>query len=165
MRVGFALGSNLGDRLQHLCFAREELCDRLEDDNPLCASIYETQPVGCPPGSATFYNTVIELQTDFSPDQLLMITQSIEAAAGRVPSETTNAPRELDIDILYMGNDVVETAVLKIPHPRLHDRSFVLQPLGEIRPDLELPGLPMIRDLLRALPDEEFAPVKIQTDW
>ncbi|MEM1295963.1 MAG: 2-amino-4-hydroxy-6-hydroxymethyldihydropteridine diphosphokinase, partial [Verrucomicrobiota bacterium] len=114
MRVGFALGSNLGDRLEHLRFGRRELCDRLEDANPLCASIYETQPVGCPPGSATFFNTVIELHTELSPEQLLMITQSIEAAAGRVPSETTNAPRELDIDILYMGADTVETAVLKI---------------------------------------------------
>tara|TARA_R110002096_G_scaffold147671_19_gene307759 strand:- start:23813 stop:24310 length:498 start_codon:yes stop_codon:yes gene_type:complete len=165
MRVGFALGSNLGDRLANLQLGRKELCDRLEDPEPLCSSLYETQPVDCPPGSSTFYNTVIELQTDLSPEQLLMITQSIEAAAGRVPSETTNAPRELDIDILYMGQESVETAVLKIPHPSLHERSFVLQPLAEIRPELELPGLPTIQCLLQVMPDEEFAPVKIQSEW
>ena len=105
------------------------------------------------------------METELSAEQLLMITQAIEAAAGRVPNDTVNAPRELDIDILYLGQETVETAVLKIPHPLLHERSFVLVPLAEIHPDLELPALPPVSELLKALPDEEHGPVVVQADW
>ncbi len=165
MRVGFSLGSNLGDRVANLKFGRDELCHRLEEENPVLSGIYETQPVNCPEGSASFLNAVIELETDLPPEQLLMVTQSIEAAAGRRPNSIVNAPRPLDIDILYSGNDSVETAVLKIPHPRLHERRFVLTPLAEIRPNLTLPSLPRICDLLRSLPDDEPEPVLLHQQW
>ncbi len=165
MRAGFALGSNLGDRLANLKLGRDRLCERLDDSDPLCAGIYETQPVDCPDGSQPFLNTVIELETSSEPEGLLAISQAIEVAAGRKPGNVLNAPRELDIDILYLGDKTVETPLLRIPHPRLHERRFVLTPLAEIRPNLEIPGLPPAGDLLKSLPNDEPKPILVATGW
>lgn len=129
--VGIALGSNLGDRLANLQQTRDLL------PTVGCAPVYSTAPVGCPPGSPDFYNTVIEIESGLPPLQLLELTQSIESQLGRpgAACRTLNAPRTIDIDLLYTGTSIT-TPQLTLPHPRLHLRRFVLQPLSDLHPDL-----------------------------
>jgi 2-amino-4-hydroxy-6-hydroxymethyldihydropteridine diphosphokinase len=139
-RVGIALGSNLGDRLAHLRAA----CDALREiatpgEAFLQAAVYQTEPLRCPPGSPYFYNTVVEIAFGGSPLTLLELTQSIERKLGRTASHERNAPRVIDVDLLYFGNEIIDSGNLILPHPRIGERRFVLQPLADIRPELILP--------------------------
>jgi 2-amino-4-hydroxy-6-hydroxymethyldihydropteridine diphosphokinase len=147
MRCGIGLGSNTGDRLENLRLARQQILAAPEwrgDAAILCASIYETEPVGCPPGSAPFLNTVLELpaRPQTTPARILRRLQAIEVALGRPSRHPRNAPRSIDLDFLYLGGLERSDADLKLPHPRLRERRFVLAPLAEIRPGLILPGDP-----------------------
>ncbi|MGB6219791.1 2-amino-4-hydroxy-6-hydroxymethyldihydropteridine diphosphokinase [Haloferula sp.] len=140
-RAAIALGSNLGDRLQNLRAARE-LLKKLSAPNGdlLQAPIYQTAPVACPEGSPDFYNTVLEISYAGTPHELLDATQAIEFHLGRLPGTERNAPRVVDLDILYLGEATETGGLLELPHPRLTSRRFVLQPLADIRPELILPG-------------------------
>ena len=144
-RVGIALGSNLdsplGDRLSNIKFARD-LLEKLTPDGTdlIQAHVYQSEPLDCPEDSPVFLNTVIELSYDGSPDELLRQTQAIERQLGRDVIREKNAPRIIDIDILYFGTDLYHDALLTLPHPEMTHRRFVLQPLADIRPDLILPG-------------------------
>lgn len=140
LKTGIALGSNLGDRLENLQSALRDLRSICRPDSLLQSSVYETDPVDCPPGSQPFLNAVIELTCDLSPGELLLECQAIEAKLGRKPIREVNAPRPVDLDILYFGNLTINDSDLVIPHPRLTIRRFVLQPLNDIRPELVLPG-------------------------
>jgi 2-amino-4-hydroxy-6-hydroxymethyldihydropteridine diphosphokinase len=141
-RAGIALGSNLGDRLVHL---RAALAALLEIATPgavvLKSAIYQTEPRDCPPGSPQFLNAVVEIGYDGSAFDLLKQTQAIEMRLGRKRSAERNAPRLIDIDLLYLGNDCLDSSTLALPHPGICERRFVLQPLVDIRPDLTLPGM------------------------
>ncbi len=144
MRCGIALGSNVGDRLARLKEARAAV-ERLHvaaggHGAPLYSSVYETEPVDCEPGSAPYLNAVMEIEYDGQPAVLLDALQQIENRLGRPSRRPRNAPRTIDLDILYVGNLAISNDELVIPHPRLHSRRFVLEPLNEIRPDLLLPG-------------------------
>lgn len=135
MQVYLGLGSNLGDRQANLARALKLLGERLHVE--LVSSIYETEPVGYaeqPP----FLNAICRAQTELGPMQLLSLVKGIEASLGRVPS-FPNAPRPIDIDIIFYGDRVMETPDLTIPHPRLEERAFVLIPLLEVAPDLRHP--------------------------
>jgi 2-amino-4-hydroxy-6-hydroxymethyldihydropteridine diphosphokinase len=162
MRAGIALGSNLGDRLRTLRKARAEI-ERLPNIKPpiLSSSIYETAPVGCEPGASSFLNAVMEVGYAGEPGDLLKWLREIEASLGRPPAHAKNTSRTLDLDVLYFGDVSIATAELQLPHPRMHERRFVLEPLNEIRPELVLPGhtetvasllarLPLTPPLLRA---------------
>lgn len=138
-RVGIALGSNLGNRLKNLQQARD-LLREISTGPLLQASVYRTEPIGCPPGSPDFYNGVVEISYDGQPGELLAITQEFQRKLGRTTLAERNAPRLIDIDLLYFGEETIVTPDLELPHPRLTLRRFVLQPLAEIRPDLILPG-------------------------
>lgn len=138
--TGVALGSNLGDRLKHLQAARDLLTRLALPDTLRQASVYQTEPVACPPGSPDFYNTVVEFSYAGGPEELLDATQAIERQLGRTRVAERNAPRVIDVDILYFGEVRMVRENLELPHPRLILRRFVLQPLAEIRPDLILPG-------------------------
>lgn len=153
---GIALGSNLGDRLAHLRRGVTELLARLEGTQLLASGqVYETKPVGCPPGSQSFYNSVIEIQCPLAPHAVQRVLQSIERLLGRPDERERNAPRPLDLDILYADDLMIDDDVLTLPHPRLHRRRFVLQPLADIRPDLVLPHQPStVAQLLAALADD-----------
>jgi 2-amino-4-hydroxy-6-hydroxymethyldihydropteridine diphosphokinase len=141
MRPGIALGSNLGDRLANLRAARSAIFALSGISEPfLCSAIYETEPVGTEPDAAPFLNAVIELGCTLSPRELLAALQSIECQMGRPAERPRNAPRPIDLDILYCGDLVLTEDDVEIPHPRLHLRRFVLTPLADIRPDLVLPG-------------------------
>jgi 2-amino-4-hydroxy-6-hydroxymethyldihydropteridine diphosphokinase len=140
-RVGIALGSNLGDRAANLQAARDCLREIAKPGEPfLQASTYQTEPLLCPPGSPLFYNSVVEI--DFAGDafELLELTQAIEKKLGRSANPERNAPRIIDVDLLYFGDQIIDTEALVLPHPRIGERRFVLQPLAEIRPELVLPG-------------------------
>ena len=139
MTFGIALGSNVGDRAENLRQGIALLKSRLTDARILTAPVYETAPVDCAPGTQAFLNTVIELEADLPPHELHAHLKAIETALGRPEQHERNSPRPLDLDILYADDLVLDDAALTIPHPRLHLRRFVLQPLADIRPDLILP--------------------------
>ncbi len=136
MRAGIALGSNLGDRYALLAQAVESLKELHESGDFLISSFYETDPQDCPPQSPKFLNAVLELETSLEPQALLNHLQSLEREAGRSEEHRFHTPRTLDLDILYYGTSPLDTPELQLPHPRMRERSFVMKPLGEIRPDL-----------------------------
>ena len=131
------LGSNLGERGKNLRQALTLLS--LKANLEKMSSVYETEPVGYEE-QPLFLNLVCRITIDLPPDELLHLAKDIETSMGRVPS-FANAPRIIDIDILFYDNKVMETQNLTIPHPRLQDRAFVLIPLAEIAPDLIHPKL------------------------
>lgn len=148
---GIALGSNSGDRSAHLLAAVAEL--RTVDPHLEVSPVYETAPVDCPDGSGAFLNAVAVLTWTDTPESLLHWLRGIECRLGRPAVRDRNAPRTIDLDILYAGDAVLTGEELTLPHPRLHERRFVLQPLSALRPDLVLPGFSKsIRQLFDALP-------------
>ena len=155
MRTGIAFGSNLGDRLGNLRSGRASVLAIDGVSGPAQASrVYETEPVGTGVDAGAFLNAVIEVEFDGPAHALLDGLQDIEAAMGRPSKRPRNAPRTLDLDILYLGNLVLANDEVVIPHPRLHQRRFVLTPLADIRPALVLPGQQRsITELLSALDD------------
>ncbi|MEI6562188.1 MAG: 2-amino-4-hydroxy-6-hydroxymethyldihydropteridine diphosphokinase [Verrucomicrobiota bacterium] len=156
MRCGIALGSNIGDRLGHLN-AGKAAVEKLHaaDHAPLFSAIYETEPVDCAPGTAPYLNAVMEIEYNGEPLSLFHALQQIERAQGRPTAHARNAPRTLDLDLLYAGNITLDTPELTLPHPRLTQRRFVLQPLADLRPGLVLPGAQKtIAELLAGLPPD-----------
>jgi 2-amino-4-hydroxy-6-hydroxymethyldihydropteridine diphosphokinase len=154
-----ALGSNLGDPVWNVLQAIEAL--RQWSDSPLRkSSLWKTTPVDCPPGSADFVNAVIALvpRADETPESLLKKLQALEVEFGRAPKKVLNEPRSIDLDLIAFGNEQRTTPELTLPHPRAHQRRFVLQPLAEIAPDFILPGQSntALQLLNQVSPDEKF---------
>ena len=131
------LGSNLGERKENLRQALTLLSLKVNLEE--VSSVYETEPVGYKE-QPLFLNMVCRIATNLPPEELSHLATEIETRMGRIPS-FPNAPRIIDIDILFYDNKIMETRNLTIPHPRLHDRAFVLIPLAEIAPDLVHPKL------------------------
>ncbi len=138
MKAGIALGSNLDDRLENLRTARDEVA-RL-GSNILCSRIYETEPVDCEPGAREFLNAAMEIEYAGPAESLLADLRAIERKLGRPSRRAKNISRTIDLDLLYFGDMQMDSPELKLPHPRLHLRRFVIEPLRDIRPDLILPG-------------------------
>lgn len=136
-----ALGSNLGDSPRNVRRAMERL-QELSEQRLLKSSLWQTAPVDCPAGSPAFVNAVVAFvpRPGATPESVLGSLQDIEKAFGRKPKQVLNEPRPLDLDLIAFGNETRAGKVLTLPHPRAHQRDFVLQPLGEILPDLILPG-------------------------
>ena len=135
-RVGISLGSNLGDRIAHLRDAVARLAAVRSSEHLLLSPVFETEPVDCPEGSGAFFNAVIEIETDLPPLDLLAATQAIEREMGRPEVRAVNAPRTIDLDLLYYDDLAMRSPGLELPHPRMFQRAFVLKPLAAIRPDL-----------------------------
>lgn len=159
------LGSNEGDRVGFI----QQAVQLLKDFNRIkvveCSSLYETEPIG-EEYSEWFVNAVLIIETELSCEELLDVLKDIEARLSELsPGEATKGlrPREprgltkiIDLDILFFGNEVLETSYLHIPHPRLHRRAFALVPLLEIAPDLVHPSLDKsIAQLHEELPEPE----------
>jgi 2-amino-4-hydroxy-6-hydroxymethyldihydropteridine diphosphokinase len=132
-----ALGSNLGDRLGTLQRAADLLDGRERIDVVRSSRVYETDPVG--PAQPAYLNAVIEVRTDLEPRELLEACLAVEAELGRVRGERWG-PRTIDIDVLTYDRRSVDEPDLEIPHPRMHERGFVLVPLRELDDDPMLPG-------------------------
>lgn len=156
LEVVVALGANLGEPLTQFRFAARELA--AISSRPLrFSSVWETQPVDCPPGSPTFANTVIIASAglEVSPETWLNQFQEWERRAGRVPKRLLNEARPLDVDMIAWGQKQCVTERLVLPHPRAHLRRFVLEPLAELLPEWTLPGQSLsIREILNRLPSD-----------
>ena len=154
MRCGIALGSNIRDRLAHLRAGQTAVAKlHIGPAAPLLSPIYETEPVDCAPGTTPYLNAVMEIEYEGEPIALFHALQQIERAQGRPTDHTRNAPRTLDLDLLYIADITLDSAELTLPQPRLTQRRFVLQPLADIRPELILPGTKQnIAQLLACLP-------------
>ena len=148
MRAAFGLGSNLGDRVGHLRAAVAGLaCGGV--DNLEVSSVYETDPVGGP-AQPDYLNAVAVGDTSMDPSELLSLARSLERAAERVRT-VRNAPRTLDVDLLAVGDVVMVTDELTVPHPRAHERAFVLVPWAEVDPAFVVPGRGAVADLADAV--------------
>jgi 2-amino-4-hydroxy-6-hydroxymethyldihydropteridine diphosphokinase len=156
MRAAIALGSNLGDRLANLQSARDRIRALNGMTEPTVQSaVYETSPVDCEPGAQNFYNAVIEIGFEKSADALFEALQKIEQTLGRERNHERNLSRTIDLDLLYCGSERRSDALLQLPHPRMTERKFVLQPLCDIAPDLRLPGQTKnVGELLAQLQDQ-----------
>jgi 2-amino-4-hydroxy-6-hydroxymethyldihydropteridine diphosphokinase len=157
MKAGIALGSNIEPRLLHLQAARRRLFALHDSSDPIASSkVYETSPVDCPEGSGAFLNAVLEITTSLEPRELFYRLQSIEEELGRPSRHDHHAPRPIDLDILYCDDLAIEDPELTLPHPRIAERRFVLQPLADIRPDLALPpDGRIVADMLKTLDSGE----------
>jgi len=166
MRTGVALGSNLGDRLENLRAARKAILSLSNVKPPILSSaIYQTDPVDCEPGAEKFLNAVIEFEFKGDPASLLKELICIEEALGRKRDHRKNVSRIIDIDLLYCGDRKKDNAQLQLPHPRMHVRKFVLQPLTDIRPDIVLLGRKKTaRELLAEL-KESGEVVRLMDNW
>ena len=150
-RVIFSLGSNVGDRLAIL----ESACDYLAEifGGLRLSQVYETEPVGCPAGSPSYLNACVEVSTDMPAEDVLQHCMRIEQELGRTRNGVYGAPRTCDIDVILYGELQQNTPALTLPHPRAHEREFVLRPLCDIDPQLVLPGQTLsVSDMLAALP-------------
>lgn len=147
------LGGNLGDAVETVRAAIHALGELPDTQRIAASSLYRTAPVGYL-DQPDFINAVVWLRTALPAHVLLQAIQSLELAAGRERS-FQDAPRTLDLDVLLYGQQQMDTPDLSVPHPRMHQRGFVLIPLAEIAPDLLIPGQGAVQDLVAALPETE----------
>jgi len=164
---GIALGSNVGDRAANLRRGVRLLTQRVPGCRVVAGGgIYETEPVDCAPVTQSFLNSVIEIEAGCTPQELHAHLAAVEQELGRPAQREKNAPRTLDLDLLYAGDFVSDDPALIIPHPRLNLRRFVLQPLADIRPDLRLPGhTRTIAEHLAALQDDPSCVKRVAASW
>jgi 2-amino-4-hydroxy-6-hydroxymethyldihydropteridine diphosphokinase len=150
MRAFIGLGSNLGDGPAMIRAASAAL-GRFDSIQVLrLSSLYRTAAWGRT-GQPDFTNAVAEIETVLDPEDLLAVCLQTELSLGRTSSEIRWSPRVIDIDILCYGNSELNRPGLQLPHPRLHQRAFVMVPLLELEPELVIPGVGAVRDCLAAL--------------
>ncbi|AYY11393.1 2-amino-4-hydroxy-6-hydroxymethyldihydropteridine diphosphokinase [Actinobacteria bacterium YIM 96077] len=149
-RAAFALGSNLGERLDYLQGAVDALTDSPEIVPVAVSPVYETEPVGGPQGQPMFLNAVLVVDTTLSARSLLERAMATEAAYGRTRDEPDSS-RTLDVDVLAVGDVTADDDDLQVPHPRLAERAFVLMPWSDVDPEFDVPGLGRVQDLSSAL--------------
>jgi 2-amino-4-hydroxy-6-hydroxymethyldihydropteridine diphosphokinase len=138
-RAYVAVGSNLGNREQYLTRARQMIEETAGVSITAVSPVYETDPVGGPP-QGKFLNAVWAVETVLEPGKFLKLLLSIEEKLGRTRREK-NSPRTLDLDLLFYGDQRIVEDGLSVPHPRLHERRFVLQPMVDLAPDWVHPRL------------------------
>lgn len=146
--------------------ARKEIA-ALDNVRPpiLASAIYETEPVACEEGAARFLNAAIEFEYEGDAQDLRHELAEIEQALGRPSSHARNASRPIDLDLLYFGHLEIETSELRVPHPRISGREFVLRPLADIRPELVLPTQTKPVSELLAGCAEPGAVVRFAVEW
>jgi 2-amino-4-hydroxy-6-hydroxymethyldihydropteridine diphosphokinase len=141
------LGSNQGDRLGNLRAARAAL-ERAGVAVTASSSVYDTEPQGEAVGQADFLNACLRIETELDPERLLATCKAVERELGRAPGGARHAARPIDVDVLLLGERAHSSERLTIPHPELRSRRFVLEPLLELDPALELPdGTPLASEL------------------
>lgn len=155
METVFCLGSNMGGRLRLLSQAKTLILLEPQVKFIDQSAVYETEPIGVKPEyqGMKFLNSVLIVESSFTAEEWLRKIHKIEAVLKRVRTEDRNAPRPIDVDLLFCGNQVIDTELLQVPHPRWAERRFVVQPLADVRPDWVLPGAEKsVQDLLKNLP-------------
>ncbi len=145
--VYVGIGSNLGDRVMHIQDACEQLLQVSGIERLSCSPLYESTPMG-PAVQPDYANAVCRFSTTLEAHALLDILQAIEVLHGRVRSTERWTARPLDLDLLLYGNSTIATERLQVPHPGMPLRSFVLRPLFDLAPDLNIPGFGVLADLL-----------------
>lgn len=142
MEVGLSLGSNLGDRLQNLRQAKKRIIALRGVSFAAQSPVYETEPVDVSPADRNmfFLNAVLVIKVLIRVPEMLAGFKQIETELGRLAETRPNAPRPIDIDIIYAGNLRISQNGIAVPHPRWCGRDFVVQPLNDVRPDLIVPG-------------------------
>ena len=155
VRAFVALGANIGEPVRHLRAAVEDMAALPGTAVVARSSLYRSAPVGLV-DQPDFINAVVALDTDLEPLVLLRALLAVEARHGRVRS-VPNAPRTLDLDLLLHGDRQQDEPELTLPHPRMHERAFVLLPLLEIAPDVRIPGLGAARDFLPGVTNQAIA--------
>jgi 2-amino-4-hydroxy-6-hydroxymethyldihydropteridine diphosphokinase len=151
-----AFGSNLGDSLSTLEMVKEEFKHSSALSLKRVSPVYQTCPVDIQGSQNDYINAVFELETTLQPQALLTELASIEDKFGRVRGKVRNMSRTLDLDLLLVGNIMVDTKTLTLPHPRIFLRAFVLFPLFDLDPDLEIPGQGNVRLLIENVRDQEL---------
>ncbi len=146
-----AVGSNLSDPVAQATNAIEALTRLPKSRFIAASSLYSSTPMG-PQNQPDYINAVVAIETDLSPIELLDCTQAIEQEQGRVRKDERWGPRTLDLDIILYANEVMDTERLTIPHYGMREREFVLYPLAEISPSLQLPDGTMLEELLKTVP-------------
>jgi 2-amino-4-hydroxy-6-hydroxymethyldihydropteridine diphosphokinase len=156
-RAYLGLGSNIGERLEHLLSAVSGL-DATDGVRVLrCSSVYETEPVGEVTVQRDFYNAVIEVETTLEPHDLLARCKHVERELGRDPGGPRHGPRTIDVDVLLVGDLMTSDERLVLPHPEVTQRRFVLVPLLELDPNLALPDGTPLATALAGLPPGQRA--------
>lgn len=162
-RAVVAIGSNLGDPYENLLTAQQWLIDLPHSRDFSFSPIYRTAPIDSP-GAPDYLNAALCFHTDLSPETLLSELLALETRAGRV-RPFVNAPRTLDLDLILLGSHVIQTERLTLPHPRFHERFFVLVPMNDLVPDTPVPLLDAdVRTLLTRLEAREDRSVLIHRD-
>jgi len=154
VRAFVGVGANLGDRSGSIGRAVALLAAREDIDVVAVSQLRETEPWGLveqPP----FLNGAVAIETDLGPRELLGVLLVVERALGRVRAGERWGPRTIDLDLLLYGDVLVDEPGLTLPHPRLHERRFALEPLAELAPDALVPGHGTVRQLLAALPEDQ----------
>jgi len=163
VRAYIGIGSNLSDPANQVRHALQALADlpasRLTAHSPR----YRTAPVGGPTDQPDYLNAVAALETALTPETLLTALQEIESAQGRVRAERWG-PRTLDLDLLLYGSIIRRDPRLILPHPRLHQRAFVLYPLHDIEPELMIPGQGKLAALLKKCPPLNMTCLDIENE-
>ena len=152
------IGSNLEDPLRQVLDARDAL-DALPELRLRAFSPLYRNPALGPGPQPDYVNAVAIVETRLEPLELLAVLQAIESRHGRLREGTRWLPRTLDLDILVYGDRTIEAEGLRVPHPRMGERAFVLRPLHDLAPDLEVPGLGSVAALLSAVSQSALAPV------
>jgi len=147
-RCVVALGSNLENRMAKLQGAVDSLADTPDVQVTEVSPVYETEPVDSPEGAEPFLNAVVLLDTTLPAHVLLDRAQAVENAFGRQRGDVRNAPRTLDVDLIVVGDRRTHDDVLVLPHPRAHERAFVLGPWHDVDPDAVIPGVGTVAELL-----------------
>lgn len=155
-RCVLSIGSNLGERLTHLQGAVNALADTPEVWLTDVSPVYETRPVDAPEGSPDFLNAVVLLDTTLAARTLLERALAIEDAYGRERTAEEGAPRTLDVDLILVGDRRANGDHLVLPHPRAHERAFVLAPWHDVDPVAEVPEVGLVADLLAKTSDQDI---------
>lgn len=155
-RAYIGIGGNLDDPVSQVRRALQALAVLPACRRVACSPLYRTAPVGGPPDQPDYINAVAALDTTLAPKNLLAALQALEEARGRVRTERWG-PRTLDLDLLLYDRRVSDDPALTLPHPRLHERAFVLYPLYDIAPDLDIPGRGSLVELMARCPARTIA--------
>lgn len=149
-RAYIGLGANLGPREVTLLRAADLLAADAGIEMLEISQLRETDPVG-DVEQPSFLNGAVAIETTLSPRELLDVLLRVERELGRVRDGERWGPRTIDLDLLLYGDEVVDEEGLRVPHPRLHERRFALEPLADLEPELEIPGLGRVSDALAGL--------------